>query len=500
MKLEKLLAENMLRFGVKNLNESHVQQILTLVEQATGKMPTTFEEFTALDSPDVVKTPGYDELFKRVFEIQAGKGTGYNNSEKQATETIGWWTNSPQFNQQQSNTKNFTDNVVKNLDAAIKSLESIKAGTLKVEIQDLDNRLTLLKQAKSKLDNLISNKIYITNWNRNLSNDKIYPLSLKTYAWDDATVVRTRTPGAIDLTKFIKNVDGESEPGKQIYPKQTFSAIPDGIKIQLVRESVQKARESGKPISKADRIFIGPKNTAALYSKTTATSPASEIAPVALPVAYPPKDPNSPLLQNFFGDDKYQVSSEQQATFASMLQQAVQYCKSQGTILEVQYKAGSSTSKVPTSFAGGNAGLTDERLKSIEKVLSATIGANPDLQGVKVTKQGAERRVEVGPPYNKAKYSLDKRKADPAVKAEYDKIYGPYRGSYGEFIIIYQPKADVPTEPDSTVEYTPVGNWAIRINWHEIRIPSIDLPNIGRLPKQKPFDPRKANTLACWKG
>jgi uncharacterized protein HemY len=36
MKLEKLLAENMLRFGVKNLNNTDVQQILTIMEQAAA--------------------------------------------------------------------------------------------------------------------------------------------------------------------------------------------------------------------------------------------------------------------------------------------------------------------------------------------------------------------------------------------------------------------------------------------------------------------------------
>ncbi len=36
MKLEKLLAENMLRFGVKNLNNTDVHQILTIMEQAAA--------------------------------------------------------------------------------------------------------------------------------------------------------------------------------------------------------------------------------------------------------------------------------------------------------------------------------------------------------------------------------------------------------------------------------------------------------------------------------
>ena len=505
MKLEKLLAENMLRFGVKNLNNTNVQQILTIVEQAAavaGKpVPKTYEEFAALDAPEVVATPGYKELFTRLFEIQAGKGNGYNNSEKQATESIGWWTNSPQLNKQQSNAKNFTDNVIKNLAAAIAALESVKAGKITARIEDIDNRLKLLKDAKSKLDSLITNNIYITNWNPyNSTNDKIYALSTQTYAWDDPKVISSRTPFTSELTKFVKNADGESSPGKQIYTKQTFSAIPNDIKIKLVQESVQKARNSGKPISKADRIFVGPKNTAALYSKTTVTNPTAEAAPQALPISYPPKDPTDPLVQNFFGDDQYQVSSEQQASFTSMLQQAVEFCKTSGTILEVKYQAGSSTSTVPTSFKGGNAALTDARLGSIETVLASTIAANPDLQGVKVTKLGAERHVEVGPPYNKAKYSLDKRKADPVLKAEYDKIYGPYRGSYGEFIIIYQPKADTSTEPDSTVEYTPVGNWAIKVDWNKIRFPEINLPNIGIMPKQKPFNASNFNPTACWKG
>lgn len=501
MNLKNILAENMLRFGVKNLSNKDMYRISTLIEQTvSNSTPKTYEEFAALDSPDVSATPGYAELFKRVFELQAGKGSGYNNSVNQATETIGWWTNSPQINQQQSNTKNTTDNVIKNINAAINALQLVKSGKLNIELQDIDQRLTLLKQAKSKLDNLISKQIYVTNWNRNIGGDKIYPLSLQTYAWDDATVIRTKIPGANELIKFIDNIDGESAPGKQIYPKQTFSAIPNDIKIKLVQESIKKAQRAGDSISKADRIFIGPKNTAALYAKTTVTNPSAEIAPVALPIAYPPKDPNLPALQNFFGDDQYQVSSEQQAAFANMLQQAAQYCKTQGTILEVQYKAGSSTSKVPTGFPGGNKALTDKRLQSLETVLASTISNNADLQGIKVTKLNPERKVEVGPNYDREKYSLDKRKANPSVKTEYDKIYGPHRGSYGEFVIIYQPNPERPTDPETSIEYIPVGNWAIKVDWHKIRIPSITIPKFGKMPTQKPFDPRKARTMDCWNG
>jgi len=501
MKLEKLLAENMLRFGVKNLNDIEVSNITAIMEQTATSIPKTYKEFAALDAPEVVATPGYTELFTRVFEIQAGKGNGYNNSTQQATETIGWWTNSPQLNKQQSNAKNYTNNVIKNIEAAINALESIKSGKMSAELQDLDNRLALLKQAKSKLDNLVADNIYITGWNPyNSAADKIYLLSQKTYAWDDPTVVRARTPFTSELNKFIKNVDGESAPGKQIYTKQTFSAIPNDIKIKLVQESVQKARNSGKPISKADRIFVGPKNTAALYSKTSTNAPESELVPLAFPIAYPPKDPNSPLVQNFFGDDQFVVSGEQKASFNSMLQQAVEFCKSQGTILEVQYKAGSSTSKVPTSFAGGNAGLTDARLKAIEETLTSTISGNADLKGIKITKLAPERLVEVGPAYDRAKYSLDKRKANPAVNDEYNKIYGPYRGSYGEFVIIYQPKPEPsPEVPGEDVKYTPVGNWAIKVDWYEIRIPSITIPKIGKLPiKHKASNARSFNTTACW--
>jgi hypothetical protein len=217
---------------------------------------------------------------------------------------------------------------------------------------------------------------------------------------------------------------------------------------------------------------------------------------MAFPIAYPPKNPNSPLIQNFFGDDKYQVSPEQQAGFASTLQQAVQYCKSQGTILEVQYKAGSSTSKVPTRFPRGNEGLTDARLKSIDTVLASTIANNPDLKGIKVTKLDPERKVEVGPAYDGDTYSPEKRKANPETQKKYDALYGPHRGSYGEFVIIYQPQ---PEEPSSNTEYTPIGNWAIKIDWHKIRIPKISIPKIGVMqPKQRRA--KNFSTTDCWAG
>jgi len=495
MNLQKILAENMLRFAPKNLDKASISNILTIIEQAgISGLPKTYEEFIALDSADVTKTPGYVELFKRVFELQSGKGTGYNNSEQYATETIGWWSGSPQLNNQQNRAKDQTDNVIKNIDFMISSLESIKSGKFNIQISDLDKRLMLLKQVRAQLNSLMSKDIYINNWRPQGVDQtgKIYNLSTKVYG--DIDRLSSTVPAPSDLQKFLTNIDAESAPGKQIYSKQTYSSkIPDTDKVKLISQAIQKARNANKPLSNADRIYIGPKNTAVLYSKQEQTTPP---APMAFPIAYPPKNPNSPLIQNFFGDDKYQVSSEQQAGFASTLQQAVQYCKSQGTILEVQYKAGSSTSKVPTRFAGGNAGLTDERLKSIDTVLASTIANNPDLKGIKVTKLDPERKVEVGPVYDRATYSPDKRKANPETQKKYDALYGPHRGSYGEFVIIYQPQ---PEEPSSNTEYTPIGNWAIKIDWHEIRIPKISIPKIGVMqPKQRRA--KNFSTTDCWAG
>jgi hypothetical protein len=182
-----------------------------------------------------------------------------------------------------------------------------------------------------------------------------------------------------------------------------------------------------------------------------------------------------PMVQNFFGDDQFVVTQDKIQGLTNTLTSLVNDAKSEGKILSVSYRVGSATSKVPTSFPGKNKGLTNARAEALKKVMTEIIANNPDLSGVSVKEGEHELHVEIGPNYDKDVYGLTKRKADPELEAEYNERFGPYRGSWGEFAITYQPSQ--PVSPGEVAEYdtsfTARGDWTLEITWWKFKFPKI---------------------------
>lgn len=490
MKLEKLLAENMLRFGVKNLSESQLNTIIQLVEQAV-KTPTRLDQLS--DSEAVKNTPGYADLLSRLIDL-ANKNKGTVAEVK----SLNYWAGGLGDDKNVKYTSLLTTNI-----AAIAA--AIAADPQKANYPDLTALNTLLA------DNA-KNNVYV-NWNT------VFP-RLTTQLVTIAKTIKT-TPANIKLIKnpeivkevnnVIKNFTVQSN-GKDVIPKSAVATIVDADKIKLIAAAVAQAAAAGKKIKGSDHIVIAPKTEIDSIQRELITLEATQGQEVATSFTWPSIDAPNPELNNFFGDNMYIVSADQKAKFATLLKTAVDSLKAQGlTLTSIGYNAGSSTSAVPTAYIGqgkvgktyspdNNKVLVTDRLASIEGALLEAIENNPDTANLPIRKLPSDPQPNQGPVWGdteRAKYPLDKRDPksptyDATIANEYNAIYGKHRFSFGSFTITGTKVP--PTEPDKKITYSAIGNWGIKLSWNEIKITPPNMP--GSIPNVSVYK-SSGNGISC---
>ena len=492
MKLENLLAENMLRFGVKNLSESQLKTIVQLIEQ-TAKTPTRLDQLS--DSETVKGTPGYEDLLSRLIDL-ANKNKGTVAEVK----SLNYWAGGLGDDKNVKYTSLLTTNM-----AAIAA--AIAADPQKANYPDLTALNTLLA------DNA-KNNVYV-NWNT------VFP-RLTTQLVTIAKTIKT-TPANIKLIKnpeivkevnnVIKNFTVQAN-GKDVIPKSAIATIVDADKIKLIAAAVAQAAAARKKIKGADHIVIAPKTEIDSIQRELQTLDATQGQEVATSFTWPSIDTPNPELNNFFGDNLYIVSADQKAKFATLLKTAVDSLKAQGlTLNSIGYNAGSSTSAVPTAYIGqgkvgknysdlNNVTLVNDRLASIDGSLLEAIKNNPDTANLPVERLTSPEsgRPNQGPVWNndaRTKYPLDKRDPksptyDATVANEYNSIYGKHRFSFGAFTI--NGTKVPPTEPDKKITYSAIGNWGIKLSWNEIKITPPTMP--GSIPNVSVYK-SSGNGISC---
>ena len=91
------------------------------------------------------------------------------------------------------------------------------------------------------------------------------------------------------------------------------------------------------------------------------------------------------------------------------------------------YSITSTTSKVP-SYDPTNEQLQQGRYEAMKSAFKEAASALK-IPGATTAPEGQKTLGLSGPEYDREKYSLDKRNADPAVRSEYESTYGPHRKS-----------------------------------------------------------------------
>ena len=138
-----------------------------------------------------------------------------------------------------------------------------------------------------------------------------------------------------------------------------------------------------------------------------------------------------------FGEAKTQSSTLQESVqnlLADYLNNRLQELKQEfpdGKTFDIgiaTYSITSTTSKVP-SYDPTNEQLQQGRYEAMKSAFKEAASALK-LPGATTAPEGQKTLGTSGPEYDREKYSLDKRKADPAVRSEYESTYGPHRKSH----------------------------------------------------------------------
>jgi hypothetical protein len=486
MKLEKLLAENILRFGAKNLDITAINQINRIVEQAApGAIPKSIDELQ--DSEQVKAAPGYADVLGKLIQL-ANKG-GKNN-----INSLKYWQGSITDNK---NVK-FTNNIINALPKVEAFLNSgaYPDGPSKTNaMRQLET--SQLKTFAEKLKSLKQNNVYIDLKSTSLltyTSDK-YLAKL-----DKEKVANILNTAKLEISKILPKIDQQGRDGKDLISKSVVAQITDADKIALLagaQEQLTAKKERGAINARGGSINIGRTGLNAVNAITIA--PVDDIAGVVRQVAQEVAANPAPIIQafiypdiykpnleaqNFFGDNESQVTPEQKKKFADLLATAVNTFKSQGvTLTEIRYNAGSSTSQVwtryigqgklaPKSSAANNKILATDRCKSIEAALSEAITNNPDTSKVKQVNLGSDIKDNQGPGYSQGQWKFVDGKIDPSQKAAYEETYGKHRFSFGAFTLVGT-KTPPPDEPGEKVTYSGKGQWRISLQWNTM---SIDPP------------------------
>jgi hypothetical protein len=444
MKLEKLLAENMLRFGVKNLNNTDVHQILTIMEQAAA---------SGTESSTVTSMPAY----KPVMDWWQKKSKNSSSAKK----SLEYWSGGVAKESKGINV-NATNTLLKHLQTLIKN-----------NVYNLD--ATKLSELIKYLQTNISANIYFEprNFDQRPESRAIRVLAmLKPEADPSKTSLAGNEKSAIDAFNKadLNKIKASLEKTQFVY-----TTITETDKIALLKYFEEKATQKAtvhnktnadnplgkliqwdmeKAIKEASSIRIGP-GEGSIEREAAADPTPPEIFTYTF--SYPDISEANPKLQNFFlGDDNVAVSAENEAAFKETLETLLSSIPADQKIIEVYIKAGSSTSKVPTSYksagkytTAANVTLVDDRLTAIQTSLSNVVDTTIPKGEWNLIVDPPERKPNNGPEWTEADrnaYPLDKRrvknpdgqpnpKFNQKIVDAYEAKYGRYKGSYGQISI-----------------------------------------------------------------
>jgi hypothetical protein len=185
-------------------------------------------------------------------------------------------------------------------------------------------------------------------------------------------------------------------------------------------------------------------------------------------------------------------------------------------ITKLEFTTIASTSVVPSDFNGDDKWTTQEN-ESLVKARAAKVSelARAGFEAAGIADKAIEIPAKLIPNNNgggesalwgdeqRAKYSKDKRKSDPAVLAAYEETYGQYR--YSGVIIELEYKLTTPTtETKEDFKENVTGEWTSYITWYKQstgdkikrKFRNIKMPNFNmRKSTGKSFVGTKAGTL-----
>ena len=237
-------------------------------------------------------------------------------------------------------------------------------------------------------------------------------------------------------------------------------------KEKINRHAKIKKITFDKSLKKMKNVLIGTKPGETTITKTT---PEVVIEEKPYSATYPENTKENPELQNFYlKDNETIVPENRKQKFEIMVSELKSLIPTDETIKEIHIKAGSATSKVPTTYGGSgksnienNVTLAEDRCKQIEATLNDIIKAQFPQYSGQIIIDKRDVKANIGPEWTNADRQNPKFGRPGNRTAEYNKKYGPYKGSV---MIIVEGKKQLETEK-STEKEIPQTVYRISIQW-----------------------------------
>jgi hypothetical protein len=434
--------------------------------------------------------------WKRVFE----QATADSSTVEKAM--IAWWTNPPKdkegsakksldyWNGQLNvNDTKVTDNIITHLTSLSKATTILNNETITKTL----NYFTKQKAAGVYLKGGVSPGSLLAVLATLQTNAQTWVGTKKS---TDLIISDFNKPEAYD--KIVRTFEANKKVIIALTPEDKSSIV-----TKITERATAHAKANKQTVDQAIKKAVSLRVIPVEGTSTTTTIAGQAKEPVRFEFSYPDKNKSEDaLMQNFFGDDISTPTAEQVEKFTNLVKTAIaEVTKDGAKITKIEYFAGGITSKVGTKYLGegkkdttwkseNNLILVKDRISKINGVLNKALTDNVPT-GTPITKgkdesapnagpgwyeystknSAGESVYEYGPLYEAARKKNSsiipkdfyaKRTDDSAIKAEYDQIYGKFRGSYGAFLIDSEM---IPTEPSDEIEVSASGKWKASISW-----------------------------------
>lgn len=253
------------------------------------------------------------------------------------------------------------------------------------------------------------------------------------------------------------------------------TALMAKARLQIEKHAKIQGYDYNKSLKNVSNATVaGASTTIPVPAKPPIVTP-----PTSYTAYYPEINQPNPELNNFYlTDNETAVSPANQAKFATLIAELKAQIPASETIQKIELLGGSSTSKVPTTLGGtvpketGNIELAKRRCAAIVSTLENLVKQTfPDYTGQVIKKFDAKPNMGSAYTAKEQEHFFGSGSLNPKFKAEYDKLYGPYKGSYGSILI-----QTIATEPGTIKTFEPtettVSNYKIVLGFKDIAIPT----------------------------
>ena len=469
MSLEKLLAENMLRFGTKNLTESNITKL-------TGKKAP---EDTFDNDSEQVKQHLIYEAFKKKWMSGVGDMSGF-----------GVWAGSDGGQSANSRSVTASKEGPKRLKALQDRLKELNKPDVAEAVEEIINWVNGLITKNIILQRLpdvgnpygffskIMSRYYFSTtsklptaenydiWARNHGVNEIEKVSI------DIAKVKVETAAKM----FVAMTDADKIEALNFWQLEAQKIVESNKKRKGIRnKDFSKIDTLDQAIDLATTLKVRSGGGAIEKGNDTIT----KIVPITTQLTWPDiNNPESlPDMQTMFIDNGYKLTDAVKPKIEAFIKAGIEAArKDGGTITEIKYGGMSMTSKVPTTFGGvddegneiklksgqqNNIKLAEARANSIASYLKSMLEGLglPDVELIAI-----DNRIQAnqGPDWTDADRRNPKFGTPGNRTAEYNAKYGPYRKNSGFVEITSESKV---TEEQLTPSYTGNTGYTYIIKW-----------------------------------